>query len=47
MWGVPARRCSGYAFTAVFFGAAIVDLFVVWFDARVVRHRANRVRAHD
>jgi len=44
--GTPGAQALGYAFTAVFLGAAIVDLFVVWLDARVARHRAIRVRAN-
>jgi hypothetical protein len=45
--GSPGAQLLGYAFTAAFLGAAIVDLSVVCLDAHVARHRAIRIRVDD
>jgi hypothetical protein len=45
--GSPCAQVIGYSFTAVIIGAAVVDLFVAWLDARVARHRALCVRVPD
>ena len=40
--GSTGAQLIGFGFTAVILGAAVVDLFVVWLDSRVARHRAIR-----